>query len=158
MLFIMKKLSFICTILFLSIFASCNKAEEKVNVEKVVAKPEHITKNDFLKKIMDYEANPTEWKYLGDKPCIIDFYASWCGPCKKISPILEELAEEYKGQIHIYKVDTEQEKELSDFFGIQSIPTLMFCPMNKAPQISVGGISKADLKKAIDEVLLKKNR
>ena len=121
-------------------------------------KATQLTKAEFLKKVADFENNPTEWKYLGDKPAIIDFYATWCGPCKAVSPIMEELAEEYKDSIYIYKVDTEQEKELSDFFGIQSIPTLMFCPMNKAPQISVGGISKADLKKAIDEVLLKKNR
>jgi len=155
MLFIMKKLSFICTILFLSIFASCNKAEEKVNVEKVVAKPEHITKNDFLKKIMDYEANPTEWKYLGDKPCIVDFYASWCGPCKTIAPILEELAAEYGDKIYIYKVDTEEEEELAAAFGIRSIPSLLFIPMNGKPQMAQGAMPKSAFKDAINEVLLK---
>ena len=155
MLFIMKKLSFICTILFLSIFASCNKTEEKVNVEKVVAKPEHITKNDFLKKIMDYEANPTEWKYLGDKPCIVDFYASWCGPCKTIAPILEELAAEYGDKIYIYKVDTEEEEELAAAFGIRSIPSLLFIPMNGKPQMAQGAMPKSAFKDAINEVLLK---
>ena len=145
-----------CVFLFTSTFGQKTTSASQTSTNKKGTI--NLTKEEFIKKIIDYENNPKEWVYLGDKPCIVDFYASWCGPCKKISPILEELAEEYKGQIHIYKVDTEQEKELSDFFGIQSIPTLMFCPMNKAPQISVGGISKADLKKAIDEVLLKKNR
>ena len=82
-------------------------------------KATQLTKAEFLKKVADFENNPTEWKYLGDKPAIIDFYATWCGPCKAVSPIMEELAEEYKDSIYIYKVDTEQEKELSDFFGIK---------------------------------------
>ena len=91
----------------------------------------HLSKAEFLTKISNYEANPTEWKYLGDKPCIIDFYASWCGPCKMIAPILEDLAKEYDGQIYIYKVDTEAEKELASAFGISSIPSLLFCPIGE---------------------------
>lgn len=89
----------------------------------------HLTKEEFLKKVVDYENNPTEWKYLGDKPAIVDFYADWCGPCKMIAPILEELAAEYKDRIVIYKVNTEQEQELAAVFGIRSIPTLLFIPM-----------------------------
>ena len=73
----------------------------------------HLTKAEFLAKVMNFEKNPTEWKYLGDKPCIIDFYANWCGPCKMIAPILEDLAKEYDGQIYIYKVNTEDEQELA---------------------------------------------
>lgn len=88
----------------------------------------HLTKEEFLKKVVDYENNPTEWKYLGDKPAIVDFYADWCGPCKMIAPILEELAAEYKDRIVIYKVNTEQEQELAAVFGIRSIPTLLFYP------------------------------
>ncbi|MFA5573804.1 MAG: thioredoxin [Brumimicrobium sp.] len=115
-----------------------------------------ITKADFLEKIANYESNPQEWKYLGDKPCIIDFYADWCGPCKMVSPILEELAAEYKDDIYIYKVDTEQEQELSGVFGIRSIPTFIFCPIDEQPQKASGALPKEGFKQAIDEILLKK--
>ena len=115
-----------------------------------------ITKADFLAKVANYEANPTEWIYLGDKPCIVDFYANWCGPCKRLAPILDELAKEYAGEIYIYKVDTEKERELAAVFGIRSIPTLLFCPMGENPQIAQGALPKEQLKEAIDKVLLKK--
>ena len=115
----------------------------------------HLTKADFLSKVANYEANPTEWKYLGDKPCIIDFYASWCGPCKVVAPILEDLAKEYEGQIHIYKVDTEAEQELAGAFGIRSIPSILFCPMNSVPQMAQGAMPKDSFRNAIAEVLLK---
>ena len=116
----------------------------------------HLTKEEFLKKVVDYEKNPTEWKYLGDKPAIVDFYASWCGPCKTIAPILEELAAEYGDQIYIYKVDTEEEQELAAAFGIRSIPTLLFIPMDGEPQMAQGAMPKASFKEAIEKVLLKK--
>ena len=116
----------------------------------------HLTKAEFLSKVANYEANPTEWKYLGDKPCIIDFYAAWCGPCKTIAPILEDLAKEYDGQIYIYKIDTEKEQELAGAFGIRSIPTILFCPMGENPQMAQGAMPKEQFKKAIEEVLLKK--
>ena len=115
-----------------------------------------ITKADFLAKVANYEANPTEWIYLGDKPCIVDFYANWCGPCKRLAPILDELAKEYAGEIYIYKVDTEKERELAAVFGIRSIPTLLFCPMGENPQMAQGALPKEQLKEAIDKVLLKK--
>ncbi|MDO9635241.1 MAG: thioredoxin [Paludibacter sp.] len=115
-----------------------------------------LTKAEFLEKVANYEANPSEWKYVGDKPCIIDFYADWCGPCKVIAPILEELAKEYDGQIYIYKVDTEKEQELAAAFGIRSIPSLLFCPMDGQPQMAQGALPKETFKKAIDEVLLNK--
>lgn len=117
-------------------------------------KTTELTKADFLQKVADYENNPTEWKYLGDKPAIIDFYASWCGPCKTIAPILEELAEEYDGKITIYKVNTEQEEELAAVFGIRSIPTLLFVPMDGAPQMAQGALPKSAFKEAIEAVLL----
>jgi thioredoxin len=116
----------------------------------------HLTKAAFLSKVANFEANPTEWKYLGDKPCIIDFYAAWCGPCKTIAPILEDLAKEYDEQIYIYKVDTEVEQELAGAFGIRSIPSVLFCPMNGTPQMAQGAMPKNAFKKAIEEVLLKK--
>ncbi len=115
-----------------------------------------LTKADFLKKVVNYETNPTEWKYLGDKPALVDFYASWCGPCKALAPVLEELAAEYKDQIYIYKIDTEAERELAAAFGIRSIPTLLFIPMEGKPQMAQGALPKATLKKAIDEIMLGK--
>ena len=117
-----------------------------------------ITKAEFLKKVANYEANPTEWKYLGDKPCIVDFYTTWCGPCKRLAPIMDELAKEYEGEIYIYKVDTDKEQELAAVFGIRSIPTLLFCPMGENPQIAQGALPKEQLKEAIEKVLLKRNK
>lgn len=128
-----------------------NQTKEKKKMGTI-----HITKAEFLAKVANYEKNPTEWKYLGDKPCIIDFYANWCGPCKMIAPILEDLAKEYDGKIYIYKVNTEEEQELAGAFGIRSIPSILFCPMNGAPQMAQGAMPKDSFKQAINEVLLKK--
>lgn len=117
-----------------------------------------LTEKDFLAKVADYKANPREWIYLGEKPAIIDFYADWCGPCKMIAPILEELADEYSEDIVIYKVDTETEQELAAAFGIRSIPSILFIPMKGSPQMAQGALPKATLKEAINEILLgKKN-
>ena len=113
---------------------------------------EHLTKQTFLDKVFNYEANK-EWKYQGDKPALIDFYADWCGPCKMVAPILEELSEEYKDQINIYKIDTESEQELAAAFGIQSIPSLLFIPMNEKPQMAMGALPKQQLEQAIRDVL-----
>lgn len=116
----------------------------------------HLTKSEFLAKVADYETSPNEWKYLGDRPAVIDFYASWCGPCKMIAPILEELAAEYGDSIYVYKINTEEEQELAAAFGIQSIPTLLFVPMEGAPQMAQGAMPKNALKETIDKVLLNK--
>lgn len=124
-----------------------NKTEDVINT------PVHLTKAKFIEKVFDYENN-TEWKYEGDKPCIIDFYADWCGPCKMIAPVLDNLAKEYAGQIIIYKINTDKERELAGAFGIRSIPTLLFCPKEGQPQMVSGAIKKQDFKKVIDEVLL----
>lgn len=123
-----------------------------------MSKVEHLSKSTFLAKVANYEQNPQQWNYLGDKPAIIDFYASWCGPCKALAPVLEELAEEYQGQIHIYKVDTEAERELAAAFGIRSIPTLLFVPMSGNPQMAQGALPKAALIEAINQVLLGKQQ
>ena len=133
-----------------------NQQNEQQSKTTTVMKPIHLTKAEFLKKVVDYEGNPTEWKYLGEKPAIIDFYASWCGPCKRVAPILDELAAEYGDKIDIYKIDTEQEQELAAAFGIRSIPTLLFVPMKGKPQMVQGAIGKADFEKIIQEVLLAK--
>ena len=130
--------------------------EIKTTNNTLIMKPIYLTKAEFLKKVVNYEESPNEWKYLGDKPAIIDFYASWCGPCKMIAPILDELAAEYAGEIYIYKIDTEQEQELAAAFGIQSIPTLLLVPMNENPQVIRGALPKAQFKEAIDKTLLKK--
>lgn len=114
----------------------------------------HLTKAEFLKQVVDFETNQDDWKYLGEKPCLIDFYADWCGPCKAVAPILEELAAEYGDKIVIYKVDTDKEQELAAAFGIRSIPSLLFVPMSGKPQMAVGALPKDQLKKAIDEILL----
>lgn len=143
-----------------TLFGACNTSIKKENhsqqKQNKMTKTIQLTKADFLTKVADYEKNKTEWKYLGDKPCIIDFYADWCGPCKAVAPILDELAEEYDGKIYIYKVNTEQEQELSMAFGIRSIPTLLFCPMDEEPQMAQGALPKNAFKNAIDEILLKK--
>lgn len=114
---------------------------------------EHITKQDFIDKVFDYEQEQ-DWKYKGELPAIIDFYADWCGPCKSIAPVLEELSDEYKGRLSIYKVDTDKEVELSSLFGIQSIPTLLFIPAEGAPMMQRGAIPKSAFKQVIEERLL----
>jgi len=158
----MKKIVFAGILLAFALSACAEKNSEKkseeINQQKEVKKMGtiHLTKAEFLSKVANYEANPTEWKYLGDKPCIIDFYASWCGPCKTIAPILEDLAKEYDGQIYIYKINTEEEQELAAAFGIRSIPTILFCPMTGAPQMAQGALPKDAFKQAITDVLFKK--
>lgn len=152
------------------IFVSCNaKGQGEQATKKKITKENntnlkteskmktiHLTKAEFLTKVANFEANPNEWKYLGNKPAIIDFYADWCGPCKSIAPVLEELAAEYEGEIYIYKIDTEAEQELASAFGIRSIPSLLFVPMYEAPQMAQGAMPKSAFKEAIESVLLKK--
>lgn len=118
---------------------------------------EHLTATSFKEKVFNYEINK-EWKFEGKKPAVIDFYADWCGPCKMVAPVLEELASEYTGKIDIYKVDTEKERELASVFGIQSIPSLLFIPLNGQPQMAMGAMPKKSFEQAFDEVLqVKKN-
>lgn len=134
-------------------------SEVKTTSVAADGKPIQLTKADFLARVMDYEANPSEWIYKGDKPAIIDFYADWCGPCKIAAPILEELASEYSEEIYVYKVDTEVERELSSVFGIRSIPAFLFIPEDGKPTMS-NGIARTpeETKKMfvqmIDELLL----
>jgi len=113
---------------------------------------EFLTKDSFLQKVFNYEQNK-EWNFEGELPCIIDFYADWCGPCKMVEPVLQELAQEYRGKLNVYRVNTEDQQELAATFGIQSIPSLLFVPLNDKPQMAVGALPKNSIKKAMNEIL-----
>jgi thioredoxin len=113
---------------------------------------EHLTKETFLNKVFNYEKNK-EWKYEGEKPCIIDFYADWCGPCKVVAPVLEDLAKDFEGKINVFKVDTEEEQELASVFGIRSIPSFLFVPAKGQPQMAMGALPKETFVKAFKDVL-----
>lgn len=129
-------------------WATINSKEEEMT--------EQLTKETFFKKVFNYEQNK-DWKYEGELPAIIDFYADWCGPCKMVAPILEEISEEYAGKINVYKIDTEAEQELAGAFGIRSIPSLLFVPKEGQPQMAQGALPKDSLKEAIENVLLSSN-
>lgn len=154
MMRIKSTITFLCLLLGLNAYAgneeSKNQNKKGENMEII-----HLTKAEFLNKVYNYETNPEEWKYEGDKPCIVDFYATWCGPCKALAPVLEDLAKEYDGKIYIYKIDVDKEKDLSSAFGIRSIPTLLWIPQTGKPTVTQGAMPKAELKKMIDETLLK---
>ena len=126
------------------------------NKGKGDSKPLLLDQESFKKLVMNYEKNPKQWVFEGDKPCIVDFYADWCKPCRMIAPILEELAVEYEGQINIYKVDTQKERELASVFGITSLPTVLFVPASGNPSAQKGALPKESYKQIIDEFLLKK--
>jgi thioredoxin len=170
----MRKSSFLVLGLLFALAIGCNgqpdkssSSKEKIPVPANASVssstlPVHITKDDFIKLVMDYRANPETWIFAGKKPCLVDFYADWCGPCKVTSPILEELSKEYAGKINIYKVNIDQERELASLFNVQSIPTFLFCPMEGNPTISSGIANTADATKQmfreqINQLLLKNN-
>lgn len=117
-----------------------------------MSKVEFLNQETFKEKVFNFEENK-DWKFEGEKPCMIDFYADWCQPCKMVAPILEELQEEYEGKINIYKIDTEDQKQLAGMFGIQSIPSLLFVPVEGQPQMAVGALPKETFKQAIKDVL-----
>ncbi|HKM94235.1 MAG TPA: thioredoxin domain-containing protein [Prolixibacteraceae bacterium] len=136
--------------------ANTGKAPENEKTGEVIK----ITRADFISKVMDYEKNQTEWIYKGDKPCLIDFYADWCGPCRITSPILDELATEYASKIIIYKVNVDIEKELSQVFGVKGIPAFLYCPMEGKPSMTSGigrdkDQTKEMFKSYIETILLK---
>ena len=160
----MKQIKSLLSVFVLTLAATAcagNSVENKNSYEptmvdiymEVVA----LNKADFLKKVYNYEANPNDWKFEGSRPAIVDFYATWCGPCKVIHPILEELSKEYSGKVDIYQIDVDKEQDLAAAFGIRSIPTLLMIPMKEEPRIMQGAMPKDQLKKAIDEFLLKQN-
>lgn len=114
--------------------------------------PELLTLGSFKDKIFDYE-NEEEWKYRGELPAIVDFYADWCGPCKMVAPVLDRLAKKYDGKLSIYKVDTEAEQELAGLFGVQSIPTLLFIPKDGEPRVAMGALPEKEFERIIGELL-----
>lgn len=154
----MKKLFFLIALAAITTMGcatgsgSSNSKDEAAKGETVSQDGEQggaslITKDEFLKKIWNYNDSPQEWKFLGDKPVIIDFYADWCGPCKIASPILEEVSNEYAGKVKVYKVDTQKERELAGVFGIQSIPAFLYIPVSGKPVMTAGiGRSKEETK------------
>jgi len=169
---IMKKIGILTFAILLGIATmSCNgNAAEKSNTEKQAASelnsvpaetPEGgevivLTEAEFKKLIWDYDASPSEWKFKGNLPAVVDFYAVWCGPCKRVAPIMEKLAKEYKGKINIYKVDTDKNRELSGVFGIRSIPSILFIPKKGQPAMQAGALSEDQYRKQFDEFVLGK--
>ncbi len=148
----LHKIGVLAFLLVAMLTTNCNAGDPKPASKGDII---HLTKATFKTQIFDYEKNK-QWKYLGNKPAIIDFYADWCGPCRMMSPILEQIAKEYKGQIIVYKVNTDVERELSSNLGITSLPTLVFIPLEGQPQATMGAMPKENLVKIVNEVLLKK--
>jgi len=141
-----------------TIISSNNNSPEEIknpnNTSSPSNKPEHLTAKTFKEKVFNYDTNK-DWKYEGSTPCIVDFYADWCKPCKILSPILEEIAAEYGDRLIVYKVNTDEEQELSSAFGITSIPSLLFVPGEGKPQMTTGALPKEELIKIINQFLVK---
>lgn len=135
--------------------ATNTNTEQPVKTEPVTG-VEMLNSAAYQKKVHDFKKN-SEWKFEGSKPCVVDFYADWCGPCKRLAPIMEELAKKYAGKVNFYKVNVDFEKELANAYGITSIPAILYCPMNGQPQMSLGLYPKEEYIKIIDEFLLNNN-
>ncbi len=166
----MKKLGFILLASLLITSYSCNNlkgSQEEAstrltsggdNVSEQTSdqevEPEYLTYETFLENVWDFESNPQEWVYKGDVPCVIDFYADWCRPCKMVAPIMNDLAKKYNGKVKIYKINTDKEKRLAQAFQIRSIPAVLFSPMEGRPVMQVGAMQKDQYIKIIEENLL----
>ena len=161
----MKQSLLIIATLLLSLSSCQGQQQQKdnKNEEKTIAtqegktnkQVEELTTEGFKSKIMDFDKHPQEWVYKGKRPAFIDFYATWCGPCKAISPLVEEMSNEFKGKVDFFKVDVDKQPELAMMFGIQSIPALLFIPMNGTPEMTFGALDKEELRKSIETKLLK---
>lgn len=155
----MKKISILVFALFIIVFISCNNVggnkTESTTTEIKVGVVNQLNTEMFKKLVYNYQKNPNDWVYEGNLPCIIDFYADWCRPCKMVAPIMEELATQFKGKVVFYKVNTDQERELAQTFNIRSIPALLYIPTNGKPQMSVGLSGKEDYIQQIKSLLLK---
>jgi len=164
----MKYLSILIVFFFAANLMACSNSKgsekedngTKTEVSKdnntTNALPEHLTYDTFLQKVWNFEANPQEWVYEGDVPCVIDFYADWCGPCKRVAPIMEELAKEYDGKLKVYKIDVDHEKQLASVFRVRSIPSVLFIPKKGKPQMQTGAMPRDAYFKVVKEQLLGK--
>ncbi len=161
----MKRILNLSLIIAIIVMVSCGssigkKKEVSSTAENktAIGKPMHLDKQLFIAKVFDYEKSPEKWIYKGDKPCLIDFYADWCGPCKMIAPYMESFASTYSNQIYVYKINVDEQKELASYFGIQSIPAILFCPMKGQPQMVNGALPKDEFAKRIESILLEKKK
>ena len=163
----MKKLSIIMILFFAANLMACSNSEgsekEKNQAKTEISKdnkttsnaaPEHLTYDAFLKKVWNFEANPQEWVYEGDVPCVIDFYADWCRPCKRVAPIMDELAREFDGKLKVYKINVDNEKQLASVFRVRSIPSVLFIPKKGKPQMQTGAMPRDAYFKVVKEQLL----
>ncbi len=158
---IKKSLTLFASILL--IFAGCSSTtgkqsveNEKITVENEAGKPIHLTYDMFLEKVWNFEQNPQNWKFEGEIPAVIDFYADWCQPCKRIAPIMEKLAKDYEGRLNVYKIDVDDEQKLAAVFRVQSIPAVLFTPVDGQPMMQAGALTEEMYVKIIEEQLLKK--
>jgi thioredoxin len=169
----MKKLSFLFAILLSATLIGCsnvigsNEGVDTDGTKKSVSgdassadelKPEYLTYDTFIEKVWDFEQNPQEWVYEGDVPCVIDFYADWCRPCRMVAPIMDDLAKEYDGKVKIYKIDVDKEKRLASVFQVRSIPAVLFSPMEGRPMMQAGALPKDQYIKIIEENLLTESK
>jgi thioredoxin len=145
----MKKTILLAMVILATTFTAC--AQDKKDESKV----KQLTYKEFLKKVWNFENNPNTFVYKGKLPAVIDFYADWCGPCRRVAPVMEKLAEEYDGQLLVYKINVDQEKELANAFQVKSIPMVLFIPMEGQPMMQVGAMQEAEYKKVVDEQLIK---
>lgn len=166
----MKRILLLVSIGLILIAGGCNNQTSESEAEASVTestdvqtensgdiKPVYLTAESFREKVWDYEKSPGQWVYNGELPCIIDFYADWCKPCKQVAPIMDELADYYDGRVLIYKVDTDKERELASVFQVKSIPSILFAPSEGKPAIQPGALTKEDYIRIIDEFVLKLN-
>jgi thioredoxin len=156
----MKRIINLTLLFSLLAMLSCGSTSSKqpssatdTNATAEGGKPIQLDKQAFLKRVYNYEKNPQNWTYAGDKPCVIDFYADWCGPCKMIAPYLEEIAGKYNGKVYVYKVNVDNNQELAQYFGIQSIPAVLFCPMVGKPTMMTGARPKEDFNAAAEAII-----
>lgn len=148
----MKNKLFLLLVVSSLFFVNCSSGNHGVDGSKE-SSVKQLTDADFKKLVFNYEVNK-EWKFEGDKPVIIDFYADWCAPCRQLSPLVDSIAKEYDGKIVVYKVDTDKEQVLAQGLGITALPTLLFIPAEGMPRSSMGFLSRGNMQKAISEILL----